>query len=258
MPVADTIDPLGQFRLDGKVALVTGASSGLGVRFARVLHAAGATVVLAARRADRLRALEAELERSLAVPTDVTNDEAVAALVATAADRFGRLDVVVNNAGATDPVPALELDNDEFRRMVDVNLVAPFMVAKAAAPAMTGGGVIVNIGSIYGLVGIGAKVPSTGYAAAKAGVIGLTRELAGQWAARGIRVNALVPGWFRSEITEQMFDDERSSAWITRNALLGRAGEEHELDGALLFLASDASSFMTGQLLIVDGGWTAV
>jgi NAD(P)-dependent dehydrogenase (short-subunit alcohol dehydrogenase family) len=256
-----TLDPLSAFRLDGKVAIVTGASSGLGARFARVLDAAGARVVVAARRVERLEALAAELHDAAAVGCDLARPDAAESLVADTIERFGAVDVVVNNAGTYEKAPAVDEPLDRFREVIDVNLVAPFVVARTAARQMIEsgtGGSIVNISSIWALVGVG-QIPEASYAASKGGLVGLTRELAAQWARRGVRVNSLAPGWFPSEMTEgTMFGDERAERWIRNRTPIGRGGEEHELDGALLFLASDASSYVTGQVLCVDGGWTAV
>lgn len=250
------------FDIEGRVAVVTGASSGLGARFARVLSGRGARVVLAARRAERIEALADELgiERCLAVATDVADEEAVRRLVDATVERFGRLDVLVNNAGISNVSPALQESTEDFRRVIEVNLVAVFTVCREAARVMVErgqGGAIVNVASVLGLVGTG-RIPQASYTAAKGGVVNMTRELAAQWARQGVRVNAIAPGWFRSEMTELMFTDERSQDWIRRSTPMGRAGSEHELDGALLFLASDASSYVTGQTVAVDGGWSAV
>ena len=249
------------FSLEGRVAIVTGASSGLGARFARVLHGAGAAVVVAARRRDRLDELVADLgeERCLALPVDVRDEAAVAGLVTAAVDRFRRLDVMVNNAGISDPTPAEEEPTSLFREVVEVNLAAVFTGCREAARVMLpqGSGSIVNVASVLGLIGTW-KIPNAGYAASKGGVVNLTRDLASQWAARGVRVNALAPGWFESEMTAELF--ESGEGWqrhLQRTVPAGRAGREGELDGALLFLAGDASTYVNGQTLVVDGGWSA-
>jgi NAD(P)-dependent dehydrogenase (short-subunit alcohol dehydrogenase family) len=251
------MDPFAAFRLDGKVALVTGASSGLGARFARVLDAAGARVVLTARRADRLEALAGELHDARTVSVDLSDPDAAEALVAD----LGPVDVLVNNAGITDIVPALDESTTAFRRVIELNLISPFVLAREAARAMTdrgAGGSIVNVASILGVVGLG-RIPQAGYAASKGGLVNLTRELGAQWARKGVRVNALAPGWFRSEMTDgKMFGDDASERWMRSRTPMGRGGEVPELDGALLFLASDASTFVTGQVLCVDGGWTSI
>lgn len=248
------------FRLDGRTAIVTGASSGLGERFTRVLHAAGATVVAAARRLDRLEALATECGvRVVPVACDVTVEADLERLVATALRvGGGRLDVLVNNAGIGGPVPAEQEPFDEFRQVVDVNLNALFRLSQLAFEplAANGGGSIVNVASMLGLVA-SAPIKQASYCASKGAVVNLTRELGCQWARKGVRVNAIAPGWFPSEMTTDMFGDDGSMAFVARNCPLGRTGAEHELDGALLFLASDASSYVVGQILAVDGGWTA-
>ncbi|MCU0269546.1 MAG: SDR family oxidoreductase [Acidimicrobiales bacterium] len=258
-PPVPTPDALaGLFRLDGRVAVVTGASSGLGDRFARVLHAAGARVVVAARRADRLQALCEELPGTLAVPCDVAVDADLERLVAATIEAHGRIDVLVNNAGIGEPMPAEDEPLDYWRHVVDVNLTGLFALSQLVGRQMLaqGGGSIVNIASILGLVA-SAPIKQASYAATKGAVVNLTRELAVQWARRGVRVNALAPGWFPSEMTTVMFSDEASITYLRRNCPMGRGGSFDELDGALLFLAGDASGYITGQTLVVDGGWTA-
>jgi len=242
------------FTLTGRTAVVTGASAGLGARFAHVLAQAGATVFAAARRVERIKAMAADEPRIRPVACDVSVAEDRDELVRIAAAETGRLDVLVNNAAVPGETSTDRETASDFADVLAVNLVAPFHLARLAAES--GVRSIVNVASILGLVST-APMGGAGYSASKAGLIGLTRELAGQWGRDGVRVNALAPGWFRSEMTEELFADERSSRWVTRNTMLRRGGESGELDGALLFLASDASSYCTGQVLVVDGGWTA-
>jgi len=255
-------DPLAAFRLDDRVAIVTGASSGIGARFAKVLDAAGAKVVLVARRKERLEQLATELTNdALPLPTDLSDATQRDQVVKQALDTYGRVDVLVNNAGMVDAEPAIEEPVERFTDVINVNLVAPFDLAKNAAKAMLENnptnGTIVNVASILGLRGVG-QIPQAGYAASKGGIVNLTRELGAQWARKGIRVNAIAPGWFESEMTSDMFAEESGHKWVARRAPMGRHGKEGELDGALLYLASDASSYVTGQILAVDGGWTSV
>ena len=253
------IDLAGMNRLDGRTAIVTGASSGFGDRFARVLAEAGCVVYAAARRTDRLEALAAEVPSVVPVTCDVTIDDELRALRDRAVDETGRIDVLVNNAGRSDaPDRAQSEEPARFRDVVEVNLNAVFVLSGLCGAAMieAGSGSIINIASVHGFV---ASAPNTqaGYVATKGAVITLTKELACQWATSGIRVNALCPGYFETELTAEMIASESGEGWITRNTPLKRIGRVDELDGPLLFLASDASSYVTGSALMVDGGWTA-
>ena len=247
------------FSLEGRTAIVTGASSGLGVQMAKALHDAGANVVIAARRADRLKTLAGELERSLPLTCDVADDGDLDDLVAATMDNFGRIDVLVNNAGTGEPIAALDESVDDFRNTIAVNLTATFALSQKAGRHMlaAGQGSIVNVASILGMVGAG-MFASASYASSKGAVIQLTRDLAAQWARGGVRVNALAPGWFETEMTAVMFEDEKAMTLVRRKTPMARPGKAGELDGALVYLASDASSFVTGQVLAVDGGWTAI
>jgi NAD(P)-dependent dehydrogenase (short-subunit alcohol dehydrogenase family) len=254
----DAMSILDRFSLEGRVAVVTGASSGLGAGFARALADAGADVVLAARRVDRLAGVAAEIEatgrRVLAVPTDVTRPVDCTALATAAVDGLGRVDILVNNAGLGTAVPALRETPEEFRDVVEVNLLGAYWMAQACARVMEPGSSIINIASVLGLVKSWA--PQAAYAASKAGLIGLTRDLANQWSGRkGIRVNALAPGYFASEMTDQI-PAEMVQGYLTAHTPLGRMGEQAELDAAVVFLASPASSYITGVTLPVDGGLT--
>lgn len=256
-------DPTRAFRLDGKVAVVTGASSGIGVALAEGLAAAGARVALAARREDRLEALAARLRaagaEAHAFGCDVAKADDVARLADEVTARLGPADILVNNAGIGEVVPAEHEPLDRFAAVLDVNLVGTFRCAQRFGRDMleAGHGSIVNVASILGVVGVG-QIPQASYAAAKGGVVNLTRELAAQWARRGVRVNALAPAWFPTEMTDEMFRDERSLRWLRARTPMGRPGRLEELVGPALFLASDAASYVTGQTLLVDGGWTAV
>ena len=252
------IDPLSLFDLSGSVAVVTGASAGLGDRMARVLHSVGATVVVTARRRERLESLAADLGDRVTV---VAADMAVAAdrerVASDALAAHGRIDILVNNAGIAEVVAVEDESLELFQRVLEINTVAVWHMAKLCSPSMiaNGGGSIVNVASMLGHVG-GTPVKQSNYCASKGAVVNMTRELALQWARKGVRVNALCPGWFPSEMTEPM-QDERSQEFIRANSPIPRMGEPQELDGALLLLASSAGGFITGQSLIVDGGWTA-
>ncbi|TRZ73403.1 MAG: SDR family oxidoreductase [Streptomycetaceae bacterium] len=247
---------LDTFRLDGKVAVVTGASSGLGVAFSQALAQAGADVVLGARRVDRLSdtlaLVEAEGRSCAFLQTDVTKPDDCTALIALAIERFGRVDILVNNAGVGTAVPATSETPDQFRNVIDVNLMGAYWMAQAFAREAKNGGVIVNIASILGMRPGG--LPQAAYASSKAGVIGLTRDLAAQWTARiGIRVNALAPGFFPSEMTDQMND--ASIEMVRALTAAQRIGRVEELASTLIWLVSDASSYVSGVTVPVDGGF---
>jgi NAD(P)-dependent dehydrogenase (short-subunit alcohol dehydrogenase family) len=248
---------LDRFRLDGKVAIVTGASSGLGVAFARALAEAGADVALGARREERLDDVRAGIEalgrRAIAIRTDVARPEDCRALADAAVERLGRVDVLVNNAGVGTAVPASRETPEQWQKVIDVNLSGCYWMAQAAARAMTDGGAIVNIASILALTSAG--LPQAAYSASKAGLVGLTRDLAAQWTARkGIRVNALAPGFFASEMTDQ-YEPGYVDGLLGRIPA-GRMGDPEELAAALLLLASGAGGYITGVTLTVDGGFT--
>jgi NAD(P)-dependent dehydrogenase (short-subunit alcohol dehydrogenase family) len=246
---------LDRFRLDGKVAVVTGASSGLGTAFAKGLAEAGADIAICARRTDRLKAVCEDIEalgrRCLAVTADVSNPDDCTKVAAETVEELGRLDILVNNAGIGTAVPATRETPDEFRKVIDINLNGSDWMAQACARAMKDGGSIVNIGSVLGLTT--AALPQAAYSSSKAAIIGLTRDLAQQWTGRkGIRVNTLAPGFFPSEMTDQYPDGYLEAQ--EQRIPAGRAGDPDELVGALVFLASDAASYVTGIVLPVDGG----
>jgi NAD(P)-dependent dehydrogenase (short-subunit alcohol dehydrogenase family) len=249
--------PLRGFDLSGTTAVVTGASSGLGLHFARVLSSAGATVFAAARRADLLAQLAREVPNTTAVQCDVTSAADIARLIDTVQPGGAPL-VLVNNAGGATSRPALELTTASFEESLSVNLTATFALSAAFARSMVGGagGSIINVASMYGLVAA-SPIPHAAYAAAKAGVVGLTRQLGCEWARDGVRVNAIAPGWFESDLTREFLRSDEGAQYVRRNAPIGRPGRLDELDGVLLLLASSLSSYITGQTIAVDGGWTA-
>jgi NAD(P)-dependent dehydrogenase (short-subunit alcohol dehydrogenase family) len=247
----------GLFSLEGRTAIVTGASGGLGAHFATVLADAGAYVIAGARRVDKLEELAASHERIEACFCDVVDADSREALLAAALAHDGRIDVLVNNAGIGDAAAAEEEPIETFQRMVDVNLVASFAVAQLVGRQMLeqGSGAIVNLASMFGLVA-SAPLNQASYCASKGGVVNLTRQLGAEWARRGVRVNALAPGFFPSDMTTGISEDEKAMKWVRRSAPIGRMGELRELDGTLLLLASDAGAYIVGQTIAVDGGWT--
>lgn len=245
------------FDVSGKIALVTGASSGLGENFARRLAAEGATVAVAARRADRLAKLVAEIEKAggkaVAVSLDVTDPASVEAAFATIGKAVGAPDIVVNNAGIAQTKASIELSEEDWRSVLDTNLDGAWRVAQAGAKAMVAagkGGCIINIASILGLR-VGTHLLA--YAAAKAALVQVTKALALEWARYKIRVNAIAPGYIVTEINQELFATDAGQALIKRIPVR-RIGKPSDLDGALLLLASDAGSFMTGSVVVVDGG----
>jgi NAD(P)-dependent dehydrogenase (short-subunit alcohol dehydrogenase family) len=246
------------FSVQDRVCVVTGASSGLGERFARVLAANGAQVVAVARRLDRLEALAAELPNVIPEQADLAVDGQRSSLIDAVVERFGRIDVLVNNAGYGKPAPSVSEPMDDFRAVLELNLMAVFELSRLAARGMIArrNGSIINIASILGMVS-SLPIPNASYAASKGGVINLTRELGCQWAKHGVRVNAMAPGFFPAESTEGMAPGTPAGDFVINGCPMRRFGEPHELDGILLFLASDASTYCTGQVLTIDGGWTA-
>lgn len=246
---------LDRFRLDDRVVIVTGASSGLGVAFAQACAEAGADVVLAARREDRLEQtadlVRAAGRRAFTVRTDLVDPDQCTAMVAAAMHVFGRVDVLVNNAGIGTAYPATRETPDQFRAVIDLNLSGSYWAAQACGRVMRPGSSIVNISSVLGLTTAG--LPQAAYSASKAGIIGLTRDLAQQWGARkGIRVNAIAPGFFESEMTEQYESGYIES--LHKRIVLGRMGDPAELAATLVWLASAAGGYVTGQTIAVDGG----
>lgn len=251
------------FDLSGEVAVVTGAGSGLGAVFAQALAEAGASVVCAGRHLasaeETARGIRALGREAVALDVDVANEEAVRQLIATTCAHFGRVDMLVNNAGVAAAGPPEDLALAEWQRVVDINLTGVFLCAREAAQAMIAsgrGGRIINVASILG-AGASNPVPATAYAATKGAVINLTRDLAVHWADHGIRVNALAPAYFPSAMTEGFLAQPAVLHEIERRTPLGRVGQLDELKGPMVFLASPASSYVTGQTLFVDGGWTA-
>lgn len=252
-----------RFSLEGRVAVVTGASSGLGVTFALALAEAGADLALGARRTDLLEETRGTIaalgRRCIAVPTDVSVAADCEALVAAAVDELGSVDVLVNNAGVGHVAPSHKEDPADFARVLQVNLVGAYQMAQAfgrACIAAGHGGSIVNVSSVVGMVANDA--PQAAYGASKAGVMAMTRDLALQWTLRrGIRVNSLVPGLVHTAMTSAIEASPEAMENVTRSIPMRRLGDPDELVGALLLLASDAGSYITGSALVVDGGWTA-
>ena len=245
------------FSLKGRVALVTGASSGLGVQFARALSDNGAAVALVARRADRLKSLQNEIEgkggRAVAIEADVTDDAAVVRAFDAAEKAFGTVTILVNNAGIAHGGRAVEMPPEEWRKVLSTNLDAVFFWAQEAARRLLAAkkeGAIVNIASVLGLA---VSKGAVAYATAKVGVVQVTKALAVELAFKGVRVNAIAPGWFVTEMNDEYLNGEAGAA-IKREIPMGRFGNPGDLDGALLLLVSDAGSYITGATVVVDGG----
>ena len=251
------------FNIEGKVAIVTGASSGLGRQFALALAREGAKVAIMARRVEKLEGVKAEVEalgvECHAVKCDVTCTESIKAAVAAVVERFGRIDILVNNAGVGAGEPAESQSNDTWQKVIDTNLNGVYYVAREVGKVMVEQkyGKIINIGSIHSTVSMMGS-PISAYCASKGGVAMLTKALANEWAQHNITVNAIGPAYFESEMTDQFVNTDMFTMAVKAYCPMGRVGKAGELDGAIIYFASDASSYTTGQLLTVDGGWTTI
>lgn len=251
------------FDLKGKVAIVTGASSGLGVQFANALARQGADLAIVARRAEKLMDVKAQIERlgvrCLAVKCDVTRTEEIQAAVAAITAHYGRIDILINNAGIGRFGPAESQTDELWQTMMATNLNSVYYFAREAGKIMLkqNYGKIINIGSIHSTVAM-TGLPLTAYCTTKGGVAMLTKALANEWAKHNITVNAIGPGYFPSEMTEDVLSDDSFLTAIKTYCPMGRPGRDGELDGAIIYFASDASSYTTGQLLTIDGGWTTI
>ncbi len=253
------------FDLTGKVALVTGGSSGLGVQFAKALAGQGANIAICARRVEKLEAVKAEIEamgvKCYAHKCDVLNVDEIRQMVSDVEAFYGKIDILVNNAGVGDVAPAEAMTDETWRKVLGTNLDAVYYVAREVGNVMikNGYGKIINIGSLHSEVVMSAAAwPVAAYATAKGGVKMLTKALAVEWAKKGITVNAIGPAYFGSEMTSAILEGGGFDAIAGAYCPMGRPGREGELNGALIYFASDASSYTTGQLLVVDGGWTAI
>lgn len=248
------------FDLTGRTAIVTGAGRGLGRTMALALAAAGADVAVSSRTAPEIERVRDEIRRlgrrSEAITADCTAEAACDALVAGTLERLGRIDILVNNAGMNIRKPVLELSLAEYQQVLKTNLEGYFLCARAAGRVMVaaGAGKVINISSIFGQVALPAQ---GAYASSKGGIEQLTKVLALEWAPHGVQVNAIAPTYFETELTQPLFEDPERQAFITGRTPMGRWGQPHELAGAVIFLASDAASYITGHTLVVDGGWTA-
>jgi gluconate 5-dehydrogenase len=245
------------FDLGGRVAIVTGTSRGLGQYFARALARAGADLVLTSRRREDLTPFQAEIEalgrRAVALPLDVRDRESIEQMAAAAEAAYGHLDILVNNAGCNVRKPALDVTWDDWNLVVDTNLRGSFFVAQAVARRMVARnyGRIINIGSVTSVAGYAGLGP---YGASRGGIRQLTMSLAHDWGKHGVTVNCLAPGWFRTAQNNVMYEDEAWVDYLVERIPVGRPGEPADLDGAVVFLASESSRYVTGQTLLVDGG----
>jgi NAD(P)-dependent dehydrogenase (short-subunit alcohol dehydrogenase family) len=251
--------PTDLFSLEGRTALLTGATAGLGRRFAEVLAGAGARVAVVGRRKEMLDELCAEVPGCVPVPADLADPAVTTDVVARATAELGGIDVLVNNAAyIAGGVRAEDETPEQISTTLNVNLVSPIRLTQELFGAWRerGSGTVVNVTSIVARAGI-ARFPQATYAASKGGLESISREWAAQWSRHGIRINCLVPGFFESEMTSEVIHHEKVQSWILNNTLIQRHGQVGDFDGALLYLASDASTYVTGQTLVVDGGWTA-
>ncbi len=251
------------FDLQGKVAVITGASSGLGVQFAKVLAKHGANIAIVARRVEKLEAVKADIEKlgvkCLSLRCDVSKTEDIKSAVSKINEHFGTIDILVNNAGIGLFGPAEEQSDELWETMMSVNLNGAYYFSREVGKIMIGKkyGRIINIGSIHSTVAM-TGLPLTAYCTTKGGLEMLTKSLANEWAKYNITVNSIGPGYFPSEMTEDVLANEDFMKVIKSNCPMGRPGRDGELDGAILYFASDASSYTTGQLLTIDGGWTTI
>ncbi|MDE1857149.1 MAG: glucose 1-dehydrogenase [Candidatus Micrarchaeota archaeon] len=254
---------LSRFRLDGKCAIVTGVSSGLGIAFSEALAEAGADLVVCARREEQLRMNASEIasatgRKVVPVAADVSKEEDIIRVIKTAEQNFGKVDIMIPSAGTAATAPSTDMKKEDWDRVIATNLTGVFLSCRHAIRSMVEhkvGGSVINIASIYGLNG--DMFPVAPYYAAKGAIVNMTRALAVEFCKQNIRVNAIAPGFFPSEMTTAVLQDPQILKYIEGKTPLGRLGRPDELKGAVVFLASDASSYVTGQTIPVDGGWTA-